>query len=396
VNADPVAWRLQLARACAWALLVSGWVGIGSLAFMWTANVLSGFALVALWLIVLGAAAARVSQFAAPPPWRAAMLLAAACVGAAGLWNAAHGGSLAALVVTVLGFGALTALASGVVRRLRVAQRAAPNPPIAAAGIGALVAGLVLGDIGNVQALALRLGAFGLVIASLLALLPLGVATRTPPPGCRAGLFDCSLPAWPAGAWRELAQWPTLLAGLAMLPMMAALPLMAAWCRAESIAPQAMLMLHLAAMFGPVWLWRSMRPHASSAALAAGCAALLAAGAAIVAWAPAPLDLLGLALTHGAAWGLAWGGQLWAPARRAQQGTSPLRAALGYALLTLAFGALVDRYGTRGVALTHAALGLTAAAAWVISAAAKAAAPDASAPRPGPGAAHPDHRAGGR
>jgi hypothetical protein len=396
VSTDPVAWRLQVARSCAWALLVAGWIGIGSLAFVRSADVISGFVLVALWLVVLGAAATRVTRIDMAPPWRAAALLVAALVAAAGLWHTTVGGGLAAPVATVLGLGALTALASGVVRRLRMVQQTVPQPPIAAAGIGALMAGLVLGDIGDVPALTLRLGVFALAIAGVLALLPIGVATRTPPPGCRAGLFDCSLPAWPAGAWRELSQWPTLLAGLAMLPMMAALPLMTAWCRAESIAPQAMLMLHLAAMFGPVWLWRSMRPHASSAALAAGCAALLAAGAAIVAWAPAPLDLLGLALTHGAAWGLAWGGQLWAPARRAGQGTSPLRAALGYALLTLAFGALVDRYGARGVALTHAALGLTAAAAWVISAAATAAAPDASAPTPGPGAAHPDHRAGGR
>jgi hypothetical protein len=396
MTTDAVAWRLQVARACAWALLVAGWIGIGSLAFVRAADVVSGFALVALWLIVLGAAATRVTRLDVPLPWRAAALLGAALVGAAGLWHAAQGGGLAALVATVLGLGALTALASGVVRRLRVAQQIVPQPPIAAAGIGALMAGLVLGDIGDVPALTLRLGVFVVAVAGVLALLPLGVATRTPPPGCRAGLFDCSLPAWPAGAWRELAQWPTLLAGLAMLPMMAALPLMAAWCRAESIAPQVMLMLHLAAMFGPVWLWRSMLPRASTSTLAAGCAALLAAGAVIVGWAPAPLDLLGLALAHGAAWGLAWGGQLWAPARRARQGTSPLRAALGYALLTLAFGALVDRYGVRGVALTHAALGLAAAAAWVISASARAAAPDAAAPTPGPGAAHPDRRAGGR
>lgn len=388
-------WRLMCARACAWALLVSGWIGIGSLAFVQTANVTAGFALVALWLVVLGGAATRATRIDVSSAWRAAALLGAAVIAAGGLWRAPQGGGLAALLVAVLGFGALTALASGVVRRLRVAQRARPRPPIAAAGAGALVAGLVLGDIGDVQALTLRLGVFVVAVACVLVALPLAVASRTPGPGCRAGLFDCSLPAWPAGAWRELSQWPTLLAGLAMLPMMAALPLMVAWCRAAAIAPQAMVLLHLAAMFGPVWLWRVAITGARPASLSASCAALLAAGAAIVTWAPAPWDLLGLALAHGAAWGLAWGGQLWAPARRGQQGTSPLRAALGYALLTLAFGVLVDRFGAGGVAAAHAALGLAAAIAWTVSASARAAAPGASAPTPAPGTAHPDHRAGG-
>ena len=97
------------------------------------------------------------------------------------------------------------------------------------------------------------------------------------------------------------------------------------------------------------------------------CALLLAGGAAIVAWGSAPYDLLGLALAHGAAWGLAWGGQLWAPARRGQQGTSPLRAAAGYAVLTLLFGVVVDQFGPHGVAAIHAALGIVAAGAWLIT-----------------------------
>jgi hypothetical protein len=128
-----------------------------------------------------------------------------------------------------------------------------------------------------------------------------------------------------------------------------------------------MVLLHLAAMFGPVLLVRRTIASWSLRRLSAACAALLALGAAIVTWAAAPYDLLGLALTHGAAWGIAWGGQLWAPARRGQQGTSPLRAAAGYAVLTLAFGVVVERFGAHGVAAIHAALGLFAAAAWLVS-----------------------------
>ena len=99
------------------------------------------------------------------------------------------------------------------------------------------------------------------------------------------------------------------------------------------------------------------------------CTILLASGAALVTWAAAPLDLLGLAVTHGAAWGVAWAGQLWAPARRGQQGTSPLLAAAGYALVTLGFGLAVEQAGARGVAAVHVALGLGAIAAWLVRAA---------------------------
>jgi hypothetical protein len=181
-----------------------------------------------------------------------------------------------------------------------------------------------------------------------------------------------------------------------MLPMMAALPWMAAWCRAQSVPAEAMVLLHLAAMFGPVWLLRASIGAWSLQRLSAVCATLLALGTVVVWWAPAPLDLLGLALTHGAAWGLAWGGQLWAPARRGRQGASPLRAAAGYALLTLAFGAVVERFGVAGVAAVHATLGVAALAAALFTASAKAFAPAASARRHGTPAAHPDHRAGGR
>ena len=148
-----------------------------------------------------------------------------------------------------------------------------------------------------------------------------------------------------------------------MLPMMAALPLMVAWCRAEGVPPQAMVLLHFAAMFVPALLGRASRT---------GRRARCRSSARACCW-PAPRwsrgpprpDWLGLAVAHGAAWGLAWAGQLWAPARRSRQGASPLRAATGYAVLTLAFGLVVDEAGPRGVAAVHAALGLAATSAWL-------------------------------
>jgi hypothetical protein len=388
--------RLTAARACAWALLVAGWVGIGSFAMTFAPGVASGFALVALWLLALGATATVATGGGLPEWLRALALCTIAAITAVGLWSTAHGGGVATLLVALLGWSALTALASGVVRSLRLAQRAMPAPPIAAAALGALCAGLVLGDVGDVTALGWRLGLFVVATALLLVALQHGANLRPRAPGCRAGLFDCSLPAWPVGAWRDPMQWPLLLAGLAMLPMMAALPLMAAWCRAQAVAPQAILMLHLAAMFGPVLLFQRSIASWSLRRLSAVCALLLAIGAAVVAWAPAPFDLLGLALAHGAAWGVAWGGQLWAPARRGQQGASPLRAAAGYAVLTLLFGWVVERFGAHGVAAVHAALGLTAAAAWIFNSVARAFAPNATARTHVTPEAHPDHRAGGR
>jgi hypothetical protein len=359
--------RLALARACAWALLVAGWIGIGSFALRLAPSVAAAFALVALWLLALGAAAAVATRGGLPSWSRALALCACGLVTAAALLATQRGGGLAALGVALCGWAALTALASGVVRALRQAQPVPPGPPIVAASAGALSAGLVLGDVDDLTGLAMRLALFVGAIVLALLLLQARVDARKPAPGCRAGLFDCSLPAWPAGAWRDSTQWPTLLAGLAMLPMMAALPMMADWCRAASFPPQAMVLLHLAAMFGPALIWRRSIGSWRLRTLSTVCALLLVAGAICAMCAAAPFDLIGLAITHGAAWGLAWAGQLWAPARRGQQGTSPLRAALGYALLTLAFGAVVASAGSRGVADVHAALGAAAAIAWVAS-----------------------------
>jgi len=380
MSAHAPSLRLSAARACAWALLVAGWVGIGSFAMAFAPGVAAGFALVAVWLLALGAAATLATGGAWGTVARASALIVAAAATALALWHTVHGGGLAALWIALLGWAALTALASGVVRGLRLGQRVAPAPPIAAAGVGALAAGLVLGDVSDGAALAARLAVFVAVVALALVALQRSAPAQRHAPGCRAGLFDCSLPAWPAGAWHDTLQWPTLLAGLAMLPMMAALPWMAAWCRAQSVPPQAMVLLHLGAMFGPVWLLRGSIGAWSVRRLSLVCTALLALGAALAVWAPAPYDLLGLALAHGAAWGLAWGGQLWAPARRGQQGTSPLRAASGYALLTVAFGFVVERFGPSGVAVVHAALGAAALGACAVTAAWRRAAPKPSQP----------------
>ncbi|HXD07554.1 MAG TPA: hypothetical protein VN680_16000 [Burkholderiaceae bacterium] len=355
---------LTLARAAAWSLLLGGWLGMGSFALVLAPSRLAAFALVALWLLVLGLAAAVATRDGLRAWVRRAGLLVCAAIAVVALAWSTRGGAMTALVTAVIAWGVLTALASGVVRSLRLARPWRPGPPIGAASLGALCAGLAIGDPGDLQALALRLSTLVMLVSAGLAVLQPADAASQPPRRCRAGLFDCSLPAWPKGAWRDLRQWPALLAGLAMLPMMAALPLLAAWCRTQALAPQLMVALHLGAMFVPALVLRHSIASWSTRRLSTMCALCLGAGAAVAVWAPAPLDLTGVALAHGAAWGLAWAGQLWAPDRRAGQGASSLRAAIGYAALTIAFGVLVDRYGVRGVTGAHAALGLAAILAW--------------------------------
>ena len=363
--------RLMLARACAWALLVAGWIGIGSFALFIAPSASSGFALVALWLFALGAAAAVATRGGMRQAAQRGALCAGAAATAGGLWWLIHGGQLDALLLTLAGWAALTAIASGVVRSLRVGQVAAPKPPIVPASLGAVGAALVLGDISDLPALALRLIAFVIAVSLALFALQARVGVGVARQGCRAGLFDCSLPSWPAGAWRDMMQWPTLISGLVMLPMMAALPLMAQWCRADAVAPQTMVLWHLSAMFGPALILHRWIVQWSTRTLASACAVLLAVGAAVALWAASPFNILGVSVAQGAAWGIAWCGQLWAPERRGRQGASPLYAGLGYALLTLAFGALVDETGARGVVLMHAFFGIAAVLAWLIADAAR-------------------------
>ncbi|HSV58121.1 MAG TPA: hypothetical protein VLJ19_04415 [Variovorax sp.] len=356
--------RLTAARATAWALLLAGWVGLGGVALALTPSLLGVHALVAAWLLVLGVAATFATRDSLRARTRRLGLGICAALTVGALAWATQGGGLPALLVSLCSWAGLTALASGVVRSVRQAQPARPAPPIVAASLGALCAALAIGDPANAQALALRLGVLVSLAAIALVLLQVGERPGAAASRCRAGLFDCSLPAWPAGAWHDAQQWPTLLAGLAMLPMMAALPLMVAWCRTEAMAPQAMVLLHFAAMFLPALLLRRAMTHWHPRVLPLVCTLLLAAGALVVLWASAPFNFLGVALAQGAAWSLAWAGQLWSPERRSRQGTSPLGAAIGYAALTLAVGLAVHALGPLGLALAQGALGLIAVLAW--------------------------------
>lgn len=349
--------KVDAARALAWALLLSGWIGLGALADRFAPGPFVAFGLLAVWLVALGGFATLAAWLPSTAGVRRLLLVGAAALAAPALMSAVHGEGLAALLVALLGWALLTAMASATVRALRGTLARRAGPPIASAAIGALLAVGVAGDPTDLVALATRLAALLGAAAVALALLHPAAVQPHAKPGCRAGLFDCSLPAWPLDAWRDPARRPLLLASIGMLPMMCGLPQMLALCRVEAIAPQLVLAVHLGAMFVPALLWRG------GPRTALVCAALLAAGGAAV-WLAGPVAWWWLALLHGGAWSLAWSAQLADATLRPPARGTPLRHAAGQALMVLVLGVAVAVAGN--AALLVLQLGIAAAAALLL------------------------------
>lgn len=354
--------RLALARTLAWALLMAGWFGLTQLAERHAAGPMPGFALVAGWLLALGVAASAMARFRARAGHLRLLVLGAALLAAAGLRGTAQGAGMAALWPTMLAWALLVALASGTVRALRqdILRRAAA--PVLPAALGATLAALVVGE----SLEPLRLAALLIGAAVVLAWLVPSGGMAAARPGCRAGLFDCALPAWPRGAWQEPARWPMLLATLAMLPMMVALPQMLALCSTEGLAPPVVLAVHLLAMFGPALLWPKRAPQHWRAL---ACALLLMVGGMIGWWQP-PQAALWAMLAQGAAWSLAWSAQLADAGTRAAARSAPWRAALGHATFALGLGLAVALAGPRALLGLQTLLALAAAASIVAASAA--------------------------
>ncbi|MBX3603869.1 MAG: hypothetical protein KF788_01285 [Piscinibacter sp.] len=338
---DAGPWRLAGARALAWTLLLGGWITIAHVADRLAAGPLAAYALVAAWLFALGAAAALIGRLRLARPAARVLLLACALIAARSLFAVRHGGGMAALLPGLLAWSVLVALASAGVRALRLASTRPSGPPVVAAATGALIAWAAVGDPSDLAALAPRVAALLLAAAGALALLLPSAAAPVRHPACRAGLFDCSLPAWPAGIWRVPSRWPLGLASFVMLPMMCSLPQMLALCRSGSLNAPAVLGLHLGAMFVPALVWRAV---AGARSPALPCAVLLAAGGAAAALSDGAAWWW-LAMFHGAAWSLAWTAQLDQPALRASAHSSPLRAAAGHAFFALALGGAVASVG---------------------------------------------------
>ncbi|WP_298832399.1 hypothetical protein [uncultured Piscinibacter sp.] len=354
---DPGQARLAAARAFAWALLMGGWIGLTHLAERYATGAMQSFMLVAGWLLALGVAATLAARWTASAWLVRALLLACAVVAARGMVVVVQGGGAALLWPVMLAWALLVAFASTTVRALRLALPRAPGASIAPAAAGVLLAGWVAGDPGDSAALAARLAAALIAAALLLGLWLPAAGTRAARAGCRAGLFDCALPAWPAGGWREPARWPLLLAALAMLPMMAGLPQTLALCRASALSAPALIVAHVAAMFLPALLWPA---RLSMATRSRACAALLVAGGCVLWW-QLPGAWLWAMLAHGCAWSLAWSAQLDEPALRAAPRSAPWRAAIGHACLALTLGAAVSLAGPQALQGVHLVLAAAAA-----------------------------------
>lgn len=386
-------WRVPVVRTLAWALLLTGWVGLGSWAQTLATGPVSAFAALAGWLLALGAFADLIGRLALSPWALRALLISAAVLAARALVSPSHGGGLAALFPAMLAWAIVVVLASSVVRTCRLDARTrhesmngrslaalsspqAPTPlapqfpprsllqfppPIAPAAGGALLAWACVGDISDLNALSPRL-TIGVLAASLL--LALLLPQRQGAPGsCRSGLFDCSLPGWQAAGWRLPRRWPVLLASLVMLPMMCSLPLMVSLCRSESVSPQAVLGVHFAAMFLPALLI-VRHPWAIRAAPRL-CGVLLALGGLGVLFAPGAFAWWALALAHGAAWSAAWATQLVDPDWQVTAHRSPLAGATLNAAWVLLLGVGVALAGLQALTGWHIALGVAGALAAV-------------------------------
>lgn len=351
--------QLAIARVLAWALLMSGWIGLTHLAERHAAGPMPSFALVAGWLLALGLAATAAARLSANAWLLRALLIGCALVAARGVLATGQGGGFAALWPAMLAWALLVALASATVRMLRQQTPRRPAAPVLPAAAGTLLAALLAGEVGDTPGLAPRLAGLLLFAALGLGLLQPAAGVQPARAGCRAGLFDCALPAWPAGGWREPARWPLLIAMLVMLPMMAGLPQMLALCRAGGASPEALLGLHLAAMFLPALLWPA---HAAPTLRSAACAGLLVAGG-VALLLPAAQAALWAMPAHAAAWSLAWSRQLDDPALRATAHSAPWRAALAQALFALGLGVAVSLSGPAALQGVHLALAGAAALA---------------------------------
>jgi hypothetical protein len=369
--------RLSACRALAWALLLGGWVGLGSIVQALAAGPLPAFEMIAVWLLALGVCTALIGQWRPQRSGLQALLLFAAIVAGCAIHSALHGGGLLSLLPALLAWAVAVALASTAVRTCRLASRSRPGPPVAAAAVGALLAWACVGDITDLNALGPRL-ICGLLLACgvLVALMPRGLpagvgggggvgvgvgAHAVTAGGCKAGLFDCSLPSWHVSEWRDPQHWPLRLASLAMLPMMCGLPWMVGLCRSDALTPQTVLGVHFAAMFVPA-LWVSNRPALNRAA-APACAALLALGAMLLVAAPGASAWWGLALAHGTAWSVAWSASLDERGAAKCPGTTALTGAVLNALLALALGTAMAVAGLPALGGWHIALGLAGALA---------------------------------
>lgn len=333
-------WRPALPEALAWALTLAGWLGLTALG-QWLAPFQSAaYGPLAAYLAVKGLAAYRLSRAPVPvvvprylPAVFAILFLAVAVLVA---------------VTRVPTLGVLAGMLWGLLNTV-VVQAEAAGPSRAGrwgALAGALLGGLVLGDLSDGRRILAALAILGLVVAGQAAL------TRT-----RRGLaghLGCMfLPAGGLGPER----WPETAATLVMIPMMVALPAMAGLCASAALPVQAMVAAHVLAMFLPAILIEAVAGPLARVSWAAGLLMVLGALPLALGVPDAPYGALAVMLLQGAAWGLVWraaGGVPYAP--------GGLAMAVLPAVLAWAAGALARADGVAGFDAMHLALAGLAAA----------------------------------
>ncbi len=342
---------MTLAGALAWALLLSGWLGIGRLALTADPEPAPVCGWFALWLLALAAASAALQRWRPTAASLRCCLAWAALASAAALGAWQPAGALPWLLPVTLAWAGLVALAFAGVHRRAGTGRAHAAPRAAAAG--ALLAWLAVGGIDDTRLLALRMAALAVVAGALLAQLQ----PRRGGAGAPA-MAGCAGFGWPAGG-AAAPQLPLRLALLGMLPMMLGLPWAGVLCSGDGSSPTLMLALHLSSMFVPALLV-GHRP-ALAAHAAAASAVLLLLGALALLLAPRAGAAPAVAVAHGTAWSLAWAATAAASAGPLPQ-PRPWRNGLFSALAACALGLAVGAAGMRVFADLHTALGLLAGA----------------------------------
>ncbi len=344
--------RLWLARALAWALLLGGWLALGTLGRQHLPGYAGGQGLVALWLLTIGLVLALAGRW----HWRArplqAVLLLLGVLAAGSMFGIGRSGT--ALPLAAMAWGALLVAASFTVRALRLSRGGTAASPVGPAAAGAALAWVLVGDLGATPHTAAQWGMALAATACLLAtLLPRAAASRSV---CRSGLFDCSTSLPVPARWRRVADWPQAAAALGMLPMMASLPVMADWCGAQSWSPSSASAAHLGAMLLPA-LALCRAPSLRWPAAAIGLLLFLGG---VALWLPGASGLMAAALLHGVAWSVAWGEMLKAPRAGNVPGAAlPVRSWapwLSTAGFVLLLGVAVDQFGPAALEAVHAAL----------------------------------------
>ena len=352
--------RLWAARTLAWALLFGGWFVLGALGNARTpSNAGGGMSAVwpmALWLLAVGALLALTRRRGFSRVRLAWAFGAAASMAAWALSGLPGSTSLAALA---LAWAGLLVGASRAVRLLRQCQTKLPPAPVAPAIAGAALAWLGAGDLPTVaQHPGLTAAALALAATLLALLVP---ARAQDASGCRAGLFDCSLPFASLAQWRPLADWPRRAAAFVMLPMMATLPTLAERCAAAGTSVATMTALHLAAMLLPAWAAKPFALSMSPRQLRAAVTALLITGAVLPWWWAGWNGLMTASLLHCSAWSLAWAvPMLQRDAPHAAARGSALGAGARSALALMVLGLAIEQLGPAALQVCLSALALVA------------------------------------